>query len=267
MEQNRAVPELGAFVSLDHVNLTVPDHARATAFFIDALGLTRDPFRNVGTRNMWVNIGTHQIHLPLGKPTRFGGEIGLVMPDLAGARSALDKLTATPFGEGVTRRDENGSLAVTGPWGMRLRLFAAGTLPSVYPLALAYVTCDVPKGAAAGIAAFYEQVTLCPVERGASQAIVRVGPDQELRFVEHDAPDLGDQTVHVAVYLTRYNEIYARLKALGVVKEADNGRQFRIDRIVHPQTGAPLYVLEHEMRNLYHPDYRRSLVNRALRLD
>ena len=42
-------------VLLEHANLQVPDKAFATIFYIVGLGLTRDPYFNIGVRNMWAN--------------------------------------------------------------------------------------------------------------------------------------------------------------------------------------------------------------------
>ena len=64
-------PDLGNAVFLDYINLRVTDHRLATAFFVQGLGLTRDPHRMVGTDNMWVNVATQQFHLPIGKPPPF----------------------------------------------------------------------------------------------------------------------------------------------------------------------------------------------------
>ena len=38
-------PELGNAIFFDHINLAVTDHRLATLFFIEGLGLTRDPYR------------------------------------------------------------------------------------------------------------------------------------------------------------------------------------------------------------------------------
>jgi len=36
--------------------MQVTDHRVAALFFIEGLGLTRDPYWMVGVRNMWVNV-------------------------------------------------------------------------------------------------------------------------------------------------------------------------------------------------------------------
>ena len=59
---DRAAESLGNVVELQHVNLQVPDPLLATAFYISALGLTRDPYLMTGIDNMWANAGISQFH-------------------------------------------------------------------------------------------------------------------------------------------------------------------------------------------------------------
>ncbi|MDB5372983.1 MAG: hypothetical protein JWP04_1625, partial [Belnapia sp.] len=49
---NRAAESLGNSVELQHVNLRIPDPLLGTAFYISALGLTRDPYLVTGIENM-----------------------------------------------------------------------------------------------------------------------------------------------------------------------------------------------------------------------
>ncbi len=63
---DRTEESLGNVVELQHVNLQVPDQLKATAFYISALGLTRDPYLMTGIDNMWANVGISQFHLPTG---------------------------------------------------------------------------------------------------------------------------------------------------------------------------------------------------------
>ena len=65
--------DVGNIVFFEHVNLTVPDQEIATDFYVDGLGFTRDPYVMVGTRNMWVNCGRQQFHLPRGSRNAFAG--------------------------------------------------------------------------------------------------------------------------------------------------------------------------------------------------
>lgn len=61
---DRAAEDFGNIVNLGHVNVCVPDQRQATAYYISALGLTRDPYLMTGTNNMWINVGMSQFHLP-----------------------------------------------------------------------------------------------------------------------------------------------------------------------------------------------------------
>ena len=45
---DRKADDLGNVVALEHVNVTIPDQATAVTFYVLGLGLTRDPYMNVG---------------------------------------------------------------------------------------------------------------------------------------------------------------------------------------------------------------------------
>ena len=68
MQYDRTLEDIGNVVSLEHVNVMIPDQRLATLFYITGLGLTRDPFLVTGVTNMWVNVGRSQFHLPTGDP-------------------------------------------------------------------------------------------------------------------------------------------------------------------------------------------------------
>lgn len=259
-------PEIGSVVFFEHVNLRVPDHRLATLYFIEGLGLTRDPHRMVGVRNMWVNVGMQQFHLPIGEPSPLPGEVGLVVPDLEAVLGQLERigreLKDTRFG--VERAP--GALLTTTPWGHQIRVHQQAPGFGRLPQALACVEFRVAPGTARGIGAFYREVLQCPVEDesldGDPAVRVTVGPRQTFRFRERAGAGVVRSANHVAVYLTRYRAIYADLQARGCIMEADANEQFRFARIVDPASGVLLFEFEHEMRSLHHPDYRRPLVNR-----
>jgi hypothetical protein len=258
-------PDTGSLLHLEHVNLRVPDHRVATLFFVEGLGLTRDPYRMVGVRNMWVNVGTQQFHLPAGDPTPLPGEVGLVLPDLDEVERQLERvgreLKDTAFS--VARLD--GALATTTPWGHRIRVMPPGP-ESRLPQRLPYVEFWVAPGTAEGIGRFYRDVIGCPVESraidGDPATWVTVGSHQTFRFRERAGGGTVPNRNHVAVYLTRYRTVYAALQARGWLMEEDANEQFRFRRIGDPETGEELFAFEHEMRSLHHPDFLRPLVNR-----
>jgi hypothetical protein len=257
--------DVGSIVFLEHVNLRVPDHRACHLFFCEGLGFTRDPTRMVGVRNMWVNVGNQQFHLPIGEPTPLPGEVGVVAPDLDAVESRLDAVGRELKDTAFDFRRDGGTLLTATPWGHAVRVHAVQGPPGPGrpPQALAYVEFWVPPGTAGRIAAFYEQVLECPAEAdGGATARVTVGPSQSLRFTERPGAAIVRNTNHIAVYLTRYRRIYAALRSRGLLMEEDQAEQFRFAKVTDPAGGDPLWVFEHEMRSLHHPDYRKPLVNR-----
>jgi hypothetical protein len=259
-------PETGALLHFEHVNLRVPDHRAATLFFVEGLGLTRDPYRMVGVRNMWVNVGTQQFHLPIGEPTPLPGVVGLVVPDVERVERQLDRVGRELKDTAFEVAREGAELLTTTPWGHRIRV-AAAAAEARFPLALAYVEFWAAPGTAEGIGGFYRECLQCPVESrpvdGDPAVWVTVGPRQTFRFRERPGGGPVASTNHVAVYLTRYRAIYAELERRGCVMEPDADEQFRFARITDPRTGGELFRFEHEMRSLHHPDFLRPLANRT----
>lgn len=267
MATRAASRELGNFTHFEHVNLRVPDHALATLFFIEGLGLTRDPMRMVSVRNMWVNAGKQQFHLPLGEAQPFAGEVGLSVPDPAAVQKTLKRLAPHFKDTQFDCREDGQTLLTRSPWGHWIRVHRAGELSGALPQALSYVRFWAPPGSAAGIGAFYRDLLGVParvLKNGRLQkTIVNVGVNQHFHFVEKRALSLPGHPNHVAVYLTRYQSVYAELRRRRLLLEADSNEQFRFAKIVDPQSGALLFEFEHEMRSLYHPDFLKPLVNRV----
>ena len=264
--------ELGNVVQLDHINLGVTDNRMALAFFVEGLGFTRDPYLMTGNRNMWINLGLHQIHLPHGQATPFPGEIGLVVPDLPRIEERFQKLAHHFSGSLFQCEKEAAALKLRTPWGVAMRLHQQGDWPAKQAQALAYVDFTVPVGTAARIGAFYEQLLGCPVRLNTEKALaeVTVGPHQSLFFRDHPQARDKPHRNHIALYLTRYEQCYKGMLKKGLVMEPDANHQFRIAGITDPDTGEHLLTLEHELRSLYHGDYGRPLINRqptAYRVD
>ncbi|MCY4608126.1 MAG: hypothetical protein OXD40_05970 [bacterium] len=250
---DRAGEDVGNIVALEHVNVQVPDQARATDFYITALGLTRDPYLVTGTDNMWVNVGQSQFHLPTGEAQHLRGRTGLVMPDL----DALEIRLATA---GMPCERENGHIDTTCPWGNHIRVHGPGDERT---LAMAYVAFDVPEGTAQAVAAFYREVwkTDAWVDRN-GVAHAPVGHGQELRFVESVGPLPDYDGHHIAIYVADFSGPHRWLEERGLISEESNRWQYRFLDIVDPGTGEPVFRIEHEVRSMTHPIYGRSLVNR-----
>src|SRR5258708_12487736 len=93
---DRKAEDLGNITGLEHVNLQIPDQAQGNLFYIQGLGLPRDPYMNTGLANMWINVAKSQFHLPTGDPWVLRGAIGLgtphrdpLLPPLPAAKNPL----------------------------------------------------------------------------------------------------------------------------------------------------------------------------------
>jgi len=255
------------FTHFEHVNYRVPDHYLATIFFIEGLGFTRDPTRMVGVRNMWVNAGHQQFHLPIGEAAPFAGEVGVTVPKLKETlrdlKTAGKKLKGSEFC--VDR--EGDTLRVVSPWGHVLRAHEAGELSGRLSQAIPYVRFAVPAGSAEAIGRFYQETLGVPayvLGRGrAKTATVTVGVNQAFHFVDTRDCPLPAHPNHVAVYIAGYRSIYERLKNQKLLMTPDREEQFRFAKMADPITGEVVFEFEHEVRSLHHPDYRKPLVNRV----
>ena len=262
---DRKAEDVGNIVSLEHVNTLIPDQSQAHLFYVTGMGFTRDPYIDFGMRNMCINLGRQQFHLPVGKPQVLRGITGLVVPSLEQLEQRLarvaDKLPDTELGWSR----ENGHLHVTSPWGNRLRVHEAGSHGSMR-LGMPYVRFDVPVGTAPGIARFYEQIIGAPSEVTDNNegviARVFIGTEQQLEFCETDAAQPDYDGHHIAIYVTDFSGPHAALDKVGLVAEESNARQYRFNWIFDPDTGDRLFEVEHEVRSLTHPMYGRPLVNR-----
>ncbi|HXG03222.1 MAG TPA: hypothetical protein VNO23_07435 [Candidatus Binatia bacterium] len=262
---DRAAQDVGNIVALEHVNVRVPSQQLATAFYVVGLGLTRDPYLMVGLDNMWINVGQQQFHLPTGAPQVVRGRVGLVMPDLDALLARLAEIKGVMAGTAFGYAVEDGAVAVTCPWGNRLRCHSPAAEYGDMTLGMAYVEFDVPRGSAAGIARFYERVMKAPARLAATGADtvtrVRVGRGQDLIFRETDRPGEYDGH-HIAIYIADFSGPHRYLAEHDLVTEESDSYQYRFERIVDPDTGEALFVVEHEVRSLTHPMYARPLVNR-----
>lgn len=263
---DRAAEDVGNIVSLEHVNIQVPDQQHATAFYVAGLGLTRDPYQVVGLVNMWINAGRCQFHLPTGKPQVIPGHTAVVMPGRAHLLQRLDTarkwLEGTRFGV----REANDYVEATCPWGNRIRVYEPGPRFGRIMLGMPYVEIEVEKGAAPGIARFYTEIFGAPArvqdEPDGRSAHVRIGTDQELVFRETAGPHPEYDGHHVAIYLANFSGPYAKLAKHGIISRETNQHEYRFIDIIDLDTGRVLAKLEHEVRSMTHPSYARPLVNR-----
>ncbi|MBF2759049.1 MAG: hypothetical protein ISN28_06510 [Ectothiorhodospiraceae bacterium AqS1] len=269
-----ASQDVGNIVSLEHVNLAVPNQERATDFYIDGLGLTRDPYLMAGTDNLWVNCGRHQFHLPQGEAQRWRGCIGLRLPRLDTLEERLERIA--PKLEGslfAWQRKSPKQIEVRCPWGNRFRIHedtaagagsnggVSGKRPS--SPALVYLEMPVRSGEAAKIERFYRKFLKAPGRTEKGRALINAGPGQQLIFVEQARASEEDYDGHhFAIYIADFSGVYHALADKGLITEIDNDWQFRFVDIAPQRNAKALFRVEHEVRSLHHPLYMRALVNR-----
>lgn len=260
---DRSVEDVGNIVDFGHVNICVPDQRLATLFYVSGLGLTRDPFLNVGVENMWVNVGSSQFHLPSGPAQVLRGVTGLVLPDLEALLARLARLRG-PLAEtrfGFTQRPD-GAVDVTCPWGNRLRCHAPDPRLGRITLGIPYVELDAPPGTATRIARFYREVMRSPASVAGEAATVRIGTGFTLVLQETDRTQPDYDGNHLQVSLADFSGPHSWLAARGLVSEESDQHQYRFRDIVDVDTHEPLLTVEHEVRSMRHPLYARPLLNR-----
>ena len=206
--------DVGNIVSLEHVNVQIPDQSLATLFYVVGLGCTRDPYLNVGLNNMWANIGEQQFHLPTRSPQVIDGYIGLVVPHLEGLAKRLEAVAEGLKGTEFSYRQDGEHMIVTCPWGNRYRCHgsqaaAFGDMASGIP----YVEFAVPRGAMAGILRFYHAALGAPtvVESDGEGEFgrVKIGRHQSLLFRETDR---APQTLRRSPYRNLCGEFFHPLR-------------------------------------------------------
>ncbi len=265
---DRSAEDIGNIVHLEHVNLTQPDQRLATQFYVSALGLTRDPYMQTGTDNMWVNAGRTQFHLPSGAAQRLRGTVNVVIPGRQALLERLRRHSAGLSGTLFRFAEHADHVEAQCPWGNRLRCYEPD--PARFggvQLGIASIEFDVPHACAVPIAAFYSQVfraraKLSATPSGAPSAWVQVGAGQALWFTESAAVPAHYDGHHIQLYVADFSGPHRRLAELALVSEESNAHQYRFTDIVDPQTRELCFRLEHEVRSLTHPMHGRPLVNR-----
>ena len=258
---DRSVQAIGNITQLEHVNLRVPDLGIADIFFVHGLGLTRDPYIDLGPELVWFNVGRQQFHIPLSadRADVLRGTIVLSVPNLDSFIVRLTRaapyLSDTSFG---FTRTEN-SIEITGPWGNQFRCVEAST--DRMPLGISAVELAVPERTTPGIAEFYRQAFDAPARVANGRCDVVVGAGQRLSFVEAaSVPEYDGH--HIAVYISDFAAPHSWLSGRDLIVEETNAYQYRFNWIVHPETDEPLFELEHEVRSQDHPLKDRLLINK-----
>lgn len=260
---DRTEEDFGNVLNMEHINLTVPDQQVAALFYVSGLGFTRDPFIDFGTFNMWINVGEQQFHLPKRDAQKFRGHIGVVVPDLDDLKRRLDFIDRPMQGTEFSREEKNDHIALRCPWGNDIRAYGPGFGTS---LGIPFASIDVPPGTADGIARFYNEILESPAatrdDDDGKRAEVTMGANQRLIFKETDdeIPDYDGH--HLAIYVANFSGPHAALAERGLITEESDQHQYRFQDIVDPSSGERLTEIEHEVRSLHHPMFKRNLVNR-----
>ncbi len=264
---DRAAQAVGNIVALEHVNVKIPSQVTSTAFYVVAMGFTRDPYLMVGLENMWINIGQQQIHEPTGGPDVLRGVIGIVMNDLEALQARLAEAKAPLADTKFSYAVENGHVNVTCPWGNKFGCHLPDPQYGDMTIGMPYVEFTVPRGTAPGIAKFYERVMGAPARvdtiRGEKAARTKVGRGQEFIFRETTEPIPAYDGHHVAIYISDFATPHRWLVEHDLVWQESDPYQYRFTKIVDPdKPGEVLFEIEHEVRSLTHPMYLRPLINR-----
>lgn len=263
---DRTAEDVGNIVLLEHVNTRIPDQQLATLFYVSGLGLTRDPYLMTGVDNMWVNVGRSQFHLPTGQAQVLRGRTGLVIPDCDQLLKRLTAVRRRLEGTHCAFEQRDDCIEVTCPWGNRFRCHPPGERFAQMLLGVPYVEFDVPAGTADGIARFYASVfharSQVAEDAGGRFARVSSGAGQSLLFREREASPAPYDGHHIAIYIADFSSPYMYLRERGLISEESDQHQYRFLDIVDPDSGRPLFRIEHEVRSMRHPLYARPLVNR-----
>jgi hypothetical protein len=264
---DRAAQDTGNVVNLGHVNVCIDDQHLSTHYYVTGLGLTRDPYLNTGARNMWINVGMSQFHLPMGTPEQLRGVIGLVIPDREALLKRLARVRKALEGTRFDYRESNDCVETVCPWGNRINVHT----PDLdqfgrIQLGMPYVRFDVRPGTVDRIARFYREVLHAPSEvlknGSGPEARVQVGEKQYLYFRETDAPEQPYDRHHVQIYIADFSGPHRRLKELGILTAETSEYEYRFQDIIDLDTREVLFTVEHETRSQTNPMYGRPLVNR-----
>lgn len=258
---NRSTDDIGNIISMEHVNVTVPDQPLATLFYVNALGFTRDPYVDFGRANIWINVGEQQFHLPTRSPQVLRGHVGVVVPDLNGLAQRLESVARQLEDTRFSYRILKHRIDVSCPWGNRIRCYGPGQFGTM-KLGIPYVELDVPTGTSQGIARFYNEILQAPATAADGRCTVAIGRGQTLRFGETRRAIPEYDGHHIAIYVTNFSGPHAALERRGLITEESDAHQYRFTTLVDPKSGKSLFELEHEVRSLFHPMYARPLTNR-----
>ena len=266
---DRTVEDLGNIVELGHVNVTVPDQTKATAFYLMGLGLTRDPYLMAGLENMWVNVGRGQFHLPTREPQVVRGTTGLVVPDLEALLKRLEYAkkflegTQVQLQAGRQRRRDDMPMGQPHPHARtRAREFRADASRHALCRVRHCRPAPICRGSRASTPRSWAASPAC--RRMSADRMRGPTPRQTARCIyrETDKPLPPYDGHHIQITLADFSGPHKKLVERGLITEESDQHQYRFVDIVDPDTNKPLAQIEHETRSMRHPMFNRTYVNR-----
>ena len=236
---DRTVEDLGNIVELGHVNVTVPDQGKATAFYLMGLGLTRDPYLMAGLENMWVNVGRGQFHLPSrGTPQVVRGTTALLMPDLDALLKRLQYAQQYLEGTQFSFREAGDAVEATCPWGNRIRVHSPD--PSRFGamrVGMPYVEFKIPAGTdLTAFAKFYTDILGAIAGVGSDElgpyAWANTSAESKVIYRETNAPLPDYDGHHIQITLADFSGPHKKLLERGLISEESDQHQYRFLDIV-----------------------------------
>ena len=266
---DRTAEDLGNIVELGHVNVTVPDQTKATAFYLMGLGLTRDPYLMAGIENMWVNVGRGQFHLPTRPPAQVvRGTTALVMPDRAALLRRLDYVKKYLEGTKYSFHEAEDAVETVCPWGNRIRVHEPDSVRfGAMRVGMPYVEFDIPAGTnLPAIARFYTEILngIAGVAKDARgpYAWANTSAESKVIFRETDRKLPKYDGHHIQITLADFSGPHKKLLERGLITEESDQHQYRFLDIVDVDSNKPLFRIEHETRSMRHPMFNRVFINR-----
>jgi hypothetical protein len=139
-------------------------------------------------------------------------------------------------------------------------------------IGIIYVLFNCERGRSKSIADFYNDKLSANTIAKDGYCRVSVGPCQELLFREVDS--VQEYTgYHIAIYISNFSGTFKKIDSNNLIwygprfsdhvttlSDALQWKQFRFKDL--KEQGTLVFTLEHEIRSMYHPSYRRPLVNR-----
>ena len=259
----RALMDVGNILAMEHVNVTVPNQSLATLFYVNLLGFTRDPYMDFGPSNVWINVGSEQFHLPTAEAQVLRGHIGVLVPNIKSLAVRLNKLGKRFKETEFAFKERKNFIDVRCPWGNTLRCFPSGTFGNAQ-IGIPYVEFHVPEDSVLGIGRFYERIMGCraKISNNQKQCEISIGQEQFLRFREQRKPTIPYDGHHIAIYISNFSGPHQFLKENNLITQESDQNQYRFQDIVDPDSGKMLFEIEHEVRSLHHPLFKRHLINR-----